>query len=548
MAGEKYQPNGHLKILASIKLFKNLWQFCSYWDGKVKECLADNKGNNEYARQIIAKRENVVQRLKQRGQEGWFGVDCDGRIPKSWDDAMYRRTYQNIGIKPDGSLCLYDKVYLDIEPFLSSLEKISTGLIPKPVIVANNRQLGSFSLERAMMSPTKRICLWSNKHKREYTLAEGTQTGQTVKVKLNNEYINKKDIEVECPVFKLKDGSEAYLTQKLQRNLCLWSNIHKQEFDIDGGVPELDDEKDILYVKIKLNNSYKDKKDEAEQCALYKLADGTEAYLTDKVIEGELSRKALAWSSLNKKSFLYQEKLPKPNNNVRLFVIIGGNCDKEELHWGGMVALMAAKFLSAKGYAVRVTGVIARRNDAPGRYPSSEQMTFSWYDEDKTYHEKERFDGTGYRVNLIDMKGYDEEIDTLGLLYPLADASFFRIRTFDYFTAEYWLFKDYCSSGLGYSCKTHEVESIVRDKIKSREIEQEADVLYYFIGGDDVTSLEGARRNLAKIIYCAEKTNKESLIKLGHSFEVESDPIINKEFEELVEQYNLAGIICNNPD
>jgi hypothetical protein len=526
---------------ASIKLHKGIWAYCSYWDDIIKQCLSTT---NEYATEITSQRRRFERDFRSGGDESWYGKP----VPKSLEEAMQRRTYQEIGKNPDGTLKIYDKAYLELEPFLQFLEKISLGLLPKPVIVPNDKQLGSFSLERAMMLPNKTLCLWSNKHKREYTIAEGVaiknddDTQKIVKIKLNNEYEGKKDEEQECSLFKLKDGSEAYLTQKLARQLCLWSNTDEREYNEDEGDPVLDDEGFNVYVNIKLNNSYKDKKDEEQQCAVYKLKkDGSEVYLTDKVIivngEQVLAPIVLAWGSLNKKSFLYQEKLPKPNNNVRIFVLIGGNCGKTQLYWAGLCGIMAAKFLSTKGYSVRVTGVV-------GLASTSDKFRFN----------NELYNDQGYRMDLIDMKSYDEEIDSAGLLYPLADASFFRVRCFDYFVARYWLYKDTLSGHLNRSLTNNEFERVVRDKIKAYQlgkekentIEQEKDVLYYFIGGDDVTSIDGARRNLARIIYCAEKSNRESLMRLGYAFEP-LEPSIQKEFDDMVAQYNLGSIVCN-PD
>lgn len=519
------------KYKASVKLYKGIRDFCSIWDDITKQCLSTD---NEYSSYMKKHRTEVENRLSPKGDRSasWFGYP----VPENTKDAMDRRTYQNIGVNPDGTLRLYDKALIELEPFFQFLEKISTGLIPKPTIVPNDRQLGSFSLARAMMSPTKTLCLWSNKHKREFTIAEGIPLDKNVKVRLNNEYEGKIDEEIECPLFQLTvDGSDAYLTQKLAKDLCLWSNKYKQEFGVTEGDPVLDERRNALYVKIKLSNTYEGKKDVEQECPLYKLKkDDSLAYLTDKVLDGKLAPIVLAWGSTNKKSFLYQEKLPKPNNNIRIFVLIGGDCMKTELYWAGIVAVMAAKFLSTKGYSIRVTGCIAIKSGSA--YGGEKKFRFK----------DDLFDGTGYRLDLIDMKSYEEEIDSEGLLYPLADQSFFRIRCFDYFIARYWLYGDQLDTGLSYPLQSLEFENLVRDKIKDREIEQEKDVLYYFIGGNDVTSQHGAEMNLAKIIYCAEKRNRESLIKLGYAFE-ELETNVQKDFERLIAKYNLVNIKCN-PD
>jgi hypothetical protein len=369
-----------------------------------------------------------------KGNIDWF----TSPVPSSWKDAMDRKEYKN--------MTLFNNKYEDIKPFFSLLEKISTSIIPQEVIKPNDRGLGVFSLERALMSPDAELSLWSVKHDRFFFLGEGEQVydknGKEIrkKVKVFGE-------EQDLVLFKLKeDGSEAFLTQTRSDN-------------------------------------------------------GTKQ-----------------WGSLNKKSFLYKEKHPRPKRSVRIFVQVGGNWYQREIYWAGIGATMIAQFLMSKGYAVRITAVVITASTY-----SRNSMSIG---NDRPFNFK-GVKADGYRTHLIDVKNYDEELDTLGLLYPLADGSFFRVRCFDYFMAEQWKNSDILNTGLYYSPPFYDTQQVIEEQIKKGEIEQEKDTLYYFIGGDDVCSQEGIERNLAYIICDAEKRNAELLAQMGVSFAPPSESSIN---------------------
>jgi hypothetical protein len=438
------------KYKASVKLHNGVWEYCAYWDKITADCLSSD---NEYSNYIRKQRKEIDAELKLGGRSSWYGSPP----PKSWQDAMDRREYLNKD--------LFERKYLDIEPFLQKLEKISNGILPKPVIVPNDRELGAFSLDRALMAPVPRLGLWSNKH--------------------------------------------------------------KQEFEINDGEPVLNKDGSQKKVKLKLNNNYKGKKDEEKEYILFKLKkDGSDAYLTQKIVS-ETER--LKWGSRNKKSFLFLDKLPRLNRNIRIFILIGGNAGRTELYWAGIAGIVVARYLSSKGYAVRITGCVGIR--------SSSGFSFNFND---------KMQG-GYRIDLIDVKPYDQELDVWGMLYPLADASFFRVRCFDYIASRFWYFKDDMNPYLGQAVQSYEFEGIIHEKLRNREIEQERDTLYYFIGGDDVTSEGGAKANIARIIYCAEMSNRNALINLGQEFEP-LPPNEEKELEELKELYGLEESSCLTPN
>lgn len=202
------------------------------------------------------------------------------------------------------------------------------------------------------------------------------------------------------------------------------------------------------------------------------------------------------FTSANKKSFLRKEKAPRPNRMVRFFVLTGANAGLET-YWAGLTAIIAATFLESKGYAVKITGVV-------GIEDSGMNM-------ESTIQE-------GARFHMIDLKAYDETMDSLSLLYILADMSFFRVRIFEYFVAQQWQYQDTPNSQLGRMAGFDTFKAALSEEIKKRNITEEKDVLYYYFGGNQCTSIEAAKRDLIRIICDAENTNKEMLIKLGYEF------------------------------
>jgi hypothetical protein len=204
------------------------------------------------------------------------------------------------------------------------------------------------------------------------------------------------------------------------------------------------------------------------------------------------------FTSSNKKSFLRKEKLPKPNRMVRLFVLTGANAGYET-YYSGLSAIITAIYLESRGYSVRITGVLGVTMNI--LYKGSVQ--------------------SGSRFSMIDLKRYEETMDSLSLLYVLADSSFFRVRQFDYYLAQQYKYQDPLNRGLGSMPNTDDFTDILFDKVKEKEIVGEKDVLYYFFGGSTITNMDAARNEIISIICKAEKRNKEALQKLGYNMEVE---------------------------
>lgn len=259
---------------------------------------------------------------------------------------------------------------------------------------------------------------------------------------------------------------------------ALYSKKHDRYFGLGEGVEVFDADK-----KQKTNK---------EGQLLFKLnLDGSEAVLTILEEDG-----AKQFNSSNKKSFLFKEKLPRPNRAVRLFILVGQNWG-EKTYWAGVTAVICANFLESVGYSVRLTACIGLSNS------------------------NLKFDGSrqyGHRFNIMDVKDYTETMDSLSLLYVLADPSFFRIRQFSYYMAQQYLFDDEYDTSLGSMPSKQTFEKTLYQEQKKGNLETEKDTLYYFLGGSEIKSIEDSKNELKRIICNAETKNKEILAKMGYEF------------------------------
>jgi hypothetical protein len=265
---------------------------------------------------------------------------------------------------------------------------------------------------------------------------------------------------------------------------ALYCNKNDTFYDMSKGVEVLDSKGEHKKTTL-VNKETKVK----EEFLLYKITEnGYDAILTQLEEDG-----VAMFTSSNKKSFLRKEKLPKPDRLVRLFVLTGaiwGN----PTYYSGLSAIITAIYLESRGYSVRITGVLGVETDI--LYKGEVQR--------------------GARFSMIDLKAYDETMDSLSLLYVLADSSFFRVRQFNYYLAQQYKFQDPFNSSLGYMPSATTFKSMLFDKIKEKEVASEKDVLYYFFGGTEITNLEQARNEIISIICNAETHNKEALQRLGY--------------------------------
>ena len=396
--------------------FKGVRDYCAHYDKIVAEIMS---GGGRFATAIREQKERQ-ETLLRRGAKNKDNIIAYGDpVPLNVDDAMARTFFLNMP--------LYNNAYSEMQPFLSKLEKMSNGIIPQDVIKPNDRELGVFSFERAMMS------------------LQGA-TG-----------------------------------------LCVQKGDKKTFYKMNEGKPLMDGDKQ--------------KKDKEGRLLFLIEKSGETAFLTQLEEDGDKR-----WISLNKKSFLYKEKHPRPKRMIRIFVLIGQNWGTVA-YWSGVTAVILANFLEGRGYAVRVTAVLGLSNSGLNFGGTSKE--------------------SGSRFNMIDVKGYEETMDSLSLLYVLADPSFFRVRQFKYYLAQQYHYKDELDTGLGYMPSIDEFQSSLEEQQKKNYIESEKDILYYFIGGKDVTDESDVQRHLIRIVCDAENNNKEILSKLMGVQFTPTDPSAN---------------------
>jgi hypothetical protein len=392
--------------IGTILSFKGVHAYCDYWDKRIEEAMREN---GEYARGLTEMRNDIERSLRQ-GSTNSNLTDYGEPVPSSYEDAMARKTFQN--------MLLYRNSWNELQPLLASLEKVSEGIMPKEVIKPTDLEIGIFSFERASMSLDAIPSLYCEKDKKFYPLEDG------------EELLDKNGIHL-----LTKDGKLRY--------------------------------------KIKSN--------------------GFDAVL-EQLVEDGVKR----FSSSNKKSFLRKEKAPRPNRLIRLFILTGANAG-QPTYFAGLCGIITAIYLESKGYAVRITGVLGV------------SMTIN--------HKGQNQEGT--RFSMIDLKAYDETIDSLSLLYFLADSSFFRVRQFNYYLAQQFKYQDPYYEYLGRMPDVSTFRTMLFDKVKERDIAEEKGVLYYFFGGSEITNMQSAKDQIVSIVCSAENDNREALQRLGYQF----DPI-----------------------
>jgi hypothetical protein len=390
---------------AKVKYWNNLTEFIEFWDEQVALASGD------YRKNIDNKKRDVDAALR-RGQSSDNLQAYGEPLPTSFDDAMYRRTFLN--------KTLYDDKYRELKPILESLEALSNRILPRPVITPNDRELGTFSLERAMMALEAELGLHDEKKDEWYALSDG------------------------IPILE-KDG--------------------KPKTNAEGY--------NLFYLK------------------------NTKTILVLKEFEKDGEKE---WGSSNKKVFLAMEKLPRPMKAIRMFVLVGANWGYDTF-WAGIVGIIAAQFLESRGYAIRITGVFGLYRGSGMNLDGNKKMS------------------EGYRFNFVELKMYDETMNALSLLYLTADPSFFRARIFTYWHAEQFYHRDTPNSGIGSMPSVDAMRGAILEKFKEKEITQEADTLYYYFGGTECVTFEGAKKQLIEMVCDAENTNREMLIKLGYAFE-----------------------------
>lgn len=261
----------------------------------------------------------------------------------------------------------------------------------------------------------------------------------------------------------------------------LYSKKHKRFFAISEGEP--------LYDK-----KGKQKQDKEGNLIFILNSDKSEAVLTQLEEDG-----IKQFGTNNKKSYLIKTKVNRPNRTVRLFVLIGANAGLQT-YWAGLTAAVLTNFLESKGYGIKITCVVGVSDVFLRMGGKNSQPK------------------VGNRFSMINLKNYDEVTDNLKILYVMSDSSFFRVRQFQYFLAQQYKYNDVLNDGLGNMPSIDVFEEILYKEVKKRNIAEEKNTLYYFIGGIECTSIIGAQENLERIVRDAELKNRQALEELGYTY------------------------------
>jgi hypothetical protein len=199
------------------------------------------------------------------------------------------------------------------------------------------------------------------------------------------------------------------------------------------------------------------------------------------------------YATRNKKVFFLKQQMNREHKSIRIFVLIGNNMSIEMVNIGIAVTATAI-YLESLGYAVRVTGVIgiSIEGEATNNHTGKQNID-------------------AYRFNLFDLKKYSDTLDIRTLLYVTSDKSCFRVKFFRYLIAERFDFQDKYNKGLGYVPSIREMRDVLISMMKKREVDVEADTLYYFMGGSDIVTIDDAKQQIEDIIIASEEENYRAM-------------------------------------
>jgi hypothetical protein len=207
-------------------------------------------------------------------------------------------------------------------------------------------------------------------------------------------------------------------------------------------------------------------------------------------------------SSTIKKCYINKEKFPKPKSAIRLFIKFGANWDinAEMYKWTGYTAVGIAELLTLLGYSVSIVGIVG--------------------DETRINYQGKMQDGV--RCFGATIKKFEETLDTPSLLYTFSDATFFRVRYFQYIINSSYHYRDYMNDGLGSIVDLPFLKDVVfeeygkRDKLfnKKGEINADSQFLYYIIG--DIYNQQDMTQSIREIGEHIVDENIQARIKMGY--------------------------------
>ena len=201
-----------------------------------------------------------------------------------------------------------------------------------------------------------------------------------------------------------------------------------------------------------------------------------------------------AFTSTIKKSYILKEKMPKPKNAIRLFVKMGNAARilYPDYKWTGYTAIGIAQLLEIMGYAVSIIGIVPIGN-SDSTYPT--------------------------RYNAINLKPFEETLDSQSLLYTISDPTFFRMKVFENIIKSAQYYKDYIDDRLGNSLEINEIKQIVysefgkRDKLyNDKGKSTNSEFLYYIIA--DVYNVDELNSTILNIGLDVVNENKQARLNL----------------------------------
>mgnify|MGYP000974596387 CR=1 FL=1 len=253
-------------------------------------------------------------------------------------------------------------------------------------------------------------------------------------------------------------------------------SIKKKEFVEASAVKTVKDGAKYKYILIKdgsavvLVPKIKSTDKDLIHKAYQEIYDGGNVFEVLKKNGLKIGGSADAFTSTIKKSYVLKEITPKPKNAIRLFVKIGCSCGytAKQYKWTGYAAIGIAQLLSTLGYAVSIIGVYG--------VGTSINIDGNLYN--------------GVRYYGINLKKFEETIDSSSILYTLSDATFFRVRFFDCIVKSSFYYKDFMDSSLGYPADIGKIKKMVfaeygrRDELfkSNGERNNNSQFLYYFVG------------------------------------------------------------------
>lgn len=382
---------------ATIKPFRSITEMNKYFDRIINE--AKSSGTN-YGQWLTNHPQEVNSIIRVGGNTAIKAYGSP--LPLSYDDAKARCTFQNMP--------LYTRAYDEFLPLLEAIAQKSEAILPTPVMMPNERMLGSFSMDRAGMGLMPRITLYSKKHKQNYTF----------------------------------DKAEKFVTKEGKTALRLKTD------------------KSPLEIVQDTNENGRNK-----------------------------------WTTNNKKSFMYKENVEKPNAAVRLFCLIGANWGSDT-YWAGLASVIIGLYLESKGYKVNITMAVGIR------------LTNGMMYEGKMIND-------GCRFYTVPLKDYADTYDSPTILYYMADSSYFRVKVFEQYMAYAHKKKDGYNENLGYMPSIQEFEESMGDAMRKKYWEKEENVLYYYIGGSEVTSLQKCVGEIERIALDVQRKNAEIIERIKNN-------------------------------